>query len=164
MWRFPDRPCWSGNSYGCQVAAELATRRATSLAGMVLVGPTVDPSARTWHQQLGRWFRDLPHEPLALAPVLWRDAREAGAQRLWTTFQDGLRHDVEVAVAGIPVPVLVVRGEHDTIAPHGWCRRLRDAAPRGALTTVPGAGHVANFSHPKVLGQCVDDLLADRPG
>lgn len=159
----PGRAVLVANSYGCQVVAELAARRGAAVAGVVLVGPTVDDAARTWRQQVGRWLRDLPHEPFSLAPVLWRDARDAGAHRLWATFQDALRHPVEDAVTRITAPVLVVRGEHDTIAPPDWCRRLRDAAPRGHIATVRGAGHVVNFSHPEVLARCVDRLLADGP-
>jgi pimeloyl-ACP methyl ester carboxylesterase len=36
-----------GNSFGCQVAVELAVRHPDRVAGLVLVGPTMDPSART---------------------------------------------------------------------------------------------------------------------
>jgi pimeloyl-ACP methyl ester carboxylesterase len=32
-----------GNSFGCQVAVELAVRHPHRIAGLVLVGPTVDP-------------------------------------------------------------------------------------------------------------------------
>jgi pimeloyl-ACP methyl ester carboxylesterase len=36
-----------GNSFGCQVAVELAVRHPDRVAGLVLVGPTMDSSART---------------------------------------------------------------------------------------------------------------------
>ena len=36
-----------GNSFGCQVAVELAMRHPDRVAGLVLVGPTMDSSART---------------------------------------------------------------------------------------------------------------------
>src|SRR5919109_4737970 len=44
-----------GYSFGCQVSAELAARRAELVERLVLQGPTVDPSAHGW-PQLGRWF------------------------------------------------------------------------------------------------------------
>ena len=36
-----------GNSFGCQIAVELAVRHPDRVAGLVLVGPTMDSSART---------------------------------------------------------------------------------------------------------------------
>jgi pimeloyl-ACP methyl ester carboxylesterase len=36
-----------GNSFGCQVAVELAVRHPHRVGGLVLVGPTIDPAART---------------------------------------------------------------------------------------------------------------------
>jgi len=48
-----------GNSFGCQVAVELAVRRPDLVTLLVLVGPTVDPAAPTALGQARRWLRDL---------------------------------------------------------------------------------------------------------
>src|SRR4029453_7065120 len=37
-----------GHSASCQVVAEAARRRPDRVAGLVLVGPTTDPRARSW--------------------------------------------------------------------------------------------------------------------
>ena len=47
-----------GNSFGCQVAVELAVRHPDRVRGLVLVGPTMDPSARTAPREVLRWLRD----------------------------------------------------------------------------------------------------------
>ncbi|HEV2149907.1 MAG TPA: alpha/beta fold hydrolase [Longimicrobiaceae bacterium] len=52
-----------GNSPGCQVIADLALRRRTSVRAAVLAGPTMDPHARTAPRQIGRWLLDWTLEP-----------------------------------------------------------------------------------------------------
>ena len=47
-----------GNSYGCQIAVELAARRPRMVQRLVLVGPTTDPAFRTRRQQLARLLLD----------------------------------------------------------------------------------------------------------
>src|SRR4051794_30941443 len=51
-----------GNSVGCQVAVELAARSPERVERLVLVGPTMDPSAPTLLRQSVRLARDLVHE------------------------------------------------------------------------------------------------------
>ncbi|MEU0722531.1 alpha/beta hydrolase [Streptomyces lavendulocolor] len=42
----PDKVVLLGGSFGCQVAVDTAVRHPDRIAGLVLVGPTVDPAAR----------------------------------------------------------------------------------------------------------------------
>jgi pimeloyl-ACP methyl ester carboxylesterase len=49
-----------GNSFGCQVAVDLAVRHPDRVCGLVLIGPTMDPSARTATRQILRWLGDTP--------------------------------------------------------------------------------------------------------
>jgi pimeloyl-ACP methyl ester carboxylesterase len=46
-------------------------------------------------------------------------------------------------------PVVVVRGEHDTVAPAAWVRRLAGLALHGTAEEVPGVGHVAMYADPE---------------
>src|SRR4051812_47957143 len=48
-----------GNSFGCQVAVELAVRRPDLVAALVLVGPPVAPAAPPAAGQARRWLADL---------------------------------------------------------------------------------------------------------
>lgn len=70
--------CLLANSYGCQVAVELAVCRPDLVAALVLVGPTVDPAAASVPGQVGRWLRDLLREDPRQALILGRDVRDAG--------------------------------------------------------------------------------------
>lgn len=154
------RPVVLANSLGCQVAVELARRRPVS--GLVLVGPTVDAAARTWHQQVIRLLQDGAHEPPRLLAVLARDYLAAGPRRVLGTFRHALAHRPEIGVSQLDAPVVVVRGEHDPIASRRWCLDLAHAARDGTYHEVAGAGHVVNWTHPDVLARIVEDIVRDH--
>jgi pimeloyl-ACP methyl ester carboxylesterase len=58
-----------GNSFGCQVAVELAVGHPDRVAGLALVGPTMDPSARTAPRQILRWLWDTAREDPLQLPI-----------------------------------------------------------------------------------------------
>lgn len=57
-----ERATMLGNSFGCQIIAELAMRHPKRLERAILQGPTVDRHARTLSQQLWRFLLDAPFE------------------------------------------------------------------------------------------------------
>lgn len=63
------------NSFGCQVAAELAVRWPERVRGLILLAPTVDPQARSARRHAARWLVTMPFEPPSLACVVARDTR-----------------------------------------------------------------------------------------
>ncbi|MDI2029235.1 alpha/beta hydrolase [Saccharopolyspora sp. TS4A08] len=148
-----------GCSFGCQVAVEAALRAPEKVRGLVLVGPTTDPRARSAVGQLRRWLRNSRHEPRGLAPLTFRDYREAGFRRVMSSFAESIRDRVEDKLPAIDVPVLVVRGEHDALVPHGWARRVASSLPRGRLVTWPGAAHMVPYSAPREFGDLVEGFL-----
>ena len=70
-----------GNSFGCQVAVDLAVRYPDRVRALVLVGPTIDPAARTAFRQILRWLGDTALEDPLQLPILARDLRDAGPRR-----------------------------------------------------------------------------------
>ena len=65
-----------GNSFGCQIIADLAARHTERVERAVLQGPTTPPEERPWFWQFVRWRQnqrcDEPRHP-AVAP--WRNRR-----------------------------------------------------------------------------------------
>ena len=55
---------------------------ADRVRGLVLVGPTIDPAARTATRQILRWLRDTAREDPLQLPILLRDVRDAGPHRV----------------------------------------------------------------------------------
>lgn len=129
-----------GHSMGAQVALEVAVRHPAVTERIVLIGPTVDPSARTAPRQLWRLLRDIAIES---PRVIARGAREyvRAGPRLRAKFRAMLVHRPEDVLSRVHVPALVLRGEDDLVAPQEWCRRVADGLPDGRLAEVPGHGH-----------------------
>jgi pimeloyl-ACP methyl ester carboxylesterase len=131
------------NSFGCQVAVELAVRRPDLVATLVLVGPTVDPAAPTATAQALRWLADLVREDPRQARIIAADVRNAGLRRILTTLRLSVRHRIDHRLPLVQAPVLFLRGEYDPIAPARWLRQAASLAPRAATSVVPAAAHNA---------------------
>jgi pimeloyl-ACP methyl ester carboxylesterase len=132
-----------GNSFGCQVAVELAVRRPDLVAALVLVGPTVDPAAPTAAGQAWRWCRDLAHEDPKQARIIATDVRDAGPGRVLRTLRHSVRHHIGQRLPLVEAPVLVLRGEHDRIAPRRWVAQAASLARDGHAGEIPNAAHNA---------------------
>ncbi|MFI5914441.1 alpha/beta fold hydrolase [Dactylosporangium sp. NPDC051541] len=133
-----------GNSFGCQVAVELAVARPDLVSALVLVGPTVDPAAPTAAGQVWRWLRDLAREDPWQARILAADIRDAGPRRLLGTLRRSVEHHMAERLPLVgTVPTLLVRGERDPIAPRRWLERAARLTPVAAVAEIPLAAHNA---------------------
>jgi pimeloyl-ACP methyl ester carboxylesterase len=154
-----DRPALLvANSMGCQVAAELAARRPELVQALLLVGPTVDPRARSVRRHVGRFLEDAWYEPLSLTAIAVRDYLGRGPLVLLRQARLALAHRIEEVLPRLEQPAVVVRGAHDPICPHEWAREAAALLPRGRLVTIAGAAHAAHFSHPREVADAVTRL------
>ncbi len=149
-----------GNSFGCQIIADLAVRYPEMVSHAVLVGPTADASARTLAQHVWRLALDLLHEPLALWLLQGLDYLRFGVRWQWKTARFMMRDRIEEKMPLMPMPVLVLRGEHDPIAPQGWIEHLAQLAPNGTVAVVPGVAHALNYTAPDALVSAIEQFLA----
>ncbi len=149
-----------GHSMGSQVALEIAVRHPASVSKLVLVGPTVDPSARTGPRQLGRLLRDLAVES---PKVIVRGAREyvRAGPNLTTKLRAMLAHRPEDVLPKVSAPTLVLRGEHDVVAPREWCERVAATLPDGRLAEVPGHGHETMIRDAAPAAARIRDFVGD---
>lgn len=148
-----------GNSFGCQVAVELASRRPDLVAALILVGPTTDPRAASMPAQLGRLIRDLPGEDWRQAPILYADIRDAGARRIVTTLRHAVRDRIETKLPGCHMPTLLVRGAHDRIAPQPWLGHAAALTPDARTLVIQGTAHNAVTTAGPELATAVDAFL-----
>jgi pimeloyl-ACP methyl ester carboxylesterase len=144
-----------GNSFGCQVAVDLAVRHPHLVRGLVLVGPTVDPAARTVSRQVLRWLRDTAREDPMQLPILLRDVRDAGLRRVAGTLAHAVRDPIESKLPLVKAPTLVTRGAKEPIVPMAWAQAAARLLPRGKLAVVPGSPHNANYSAADHLAELV---------
>ena len=153
-----------GHSASCQVVAHAAATAPGRVRGLVLVGPTTDPRARTWHHLAGRWLATAARERPWQVPLLVRDYGRTGPGAMARAMQDARHDDIRHVLARTDVPVLVVRGRHDRICPADWASQVAAAGPRGGhvVTLVSGA-HMVPLTHPRPVASAIAAWLGDLP-
>jgi 2-hydroxy-6-oxonona-2,4-dienedioate hydrolase len=155
-----------GNSFGCQIIADLGARHSERIAGAVLQGPTMDPRARTAPWQILRWALNSPFEPTgawtSLGSVVRQDYRDASIRRVLATFRHALADRIERNLPRLQAPTLVVRGARDPIVPQRWAEEAARLLPRGRLVVVPGAAHTMCFTSPDELARVIQPFLEEE--
>jgi pimeloyl-ACP methyl ester carboxylesterase len=152
-----------GNSMGCQVIAELALRYPALVERAVLVGPTTDRRGRNVLEQLRRLFAVMPYEAPGLVGVQLRDIWSAGRRETLASARYAIDDRIEAKLPALAIPVLVVSGSHDSIAPPRWATELVGLLPHGQLHILAGGGHALNYSAPDRLLQIVAPFLIQQP-
>lgn len=141
------------NSFGCQLAVDLAARRPERVQRLVLVGPTVDARARSLARQAMRLALDSVREPLGLWAIEALDYAVHVSKSGLAGFVEMVRDPVEEKLARVQAVTLVVRGARDAIVPRAWARDVASALPRGRLVEVAGAPHAVNYAAPEALAR-----------
>jgi pimeloyl-ACP methyl ester carboxylesterase len=139
----------AGHSQGCQVAAAVAADpRVTAL---VLCGPTTDPRLRSRRTLALRWLRTALGEPLWQVPLLLAQWSRTGPGRMRALWRRAAPDPIDRRLAGVPVPVVVVRGDRDRLCDADWARSLVAAAPAGRLVELAGAAHMTVQTRPEAV-------------
>lgn len=137
--------CVVGNSMGCQIAVELAARHPDRVSRLVLIGPTLDNTARSLRRLLPKYLLGGIYEDPSLNSILAKDYwRMAG--RLRNELRAMMLHHIEDKLPQLTMPVLFVRGEHDPIAPQRWLNELARITADSRVAVIPAAGHAAQYS------------------
>jgi pimeloyl-ACP methyl ester carboxylesterase len=137
-----------GNSFGCQVIADLAARHPERVERAVLQGPTTPPEERSWFWQFVRWRQNQRYNPRSLGPVTYGDYRKCGLRRMYWTFQYQLHDRLEDKLPRVQAPVLVVRGAEDPICNQRWCEEMVRLLPHGQLVVIPEVAHTLVYTAP----------------
>lgn len=180
-----------GLSYGSWIATSFAMRHPEMLAGLVLSGGCTGMSeAGPDEREAFRVSREVPlnagQVPADFAPAVVKvlagpDASEATRQTLFdsmaaipaATYRDALNcftNPLErFDFARLTMPVLMMTGEHDRLAPPSEIRavagRIWDAAPRPDVRfeVIEGAGHVCNVERPDLYNRNLLSFLGRLP-
>lgn len=152
-----------GNSFGCQVLAELAVRHPDVVDRLVLQGPTTDPRARNLPQQVWRDLVNGRREPGDVARIARVDYAKAGLARALATMRILIRDRIEEKLPLINAPTLVVRGTRDPVVPQAWAEQASAILPNGRLVVIEGGTHTLNYAYPDEMAKAIlPFLLADR--
>ena len=164
------RPVLVANSFGCQVAADLAARYPDRVALLVLLGPTVDPQERNFWRIAGRWLLDVPLEPPSLVFIIARDLWDMGLRGLVACIRVMLADRIEQKLPRISAPTLVVRGQRDPTVTARWAASAARLLPSGRSVAIAGAAHSVNYNSPATVTRIVEAFMQawqppqDAPG
>jgi pimeloyl-ACP methyl ester carboxylesterase len=153
-----DRPVVVGHSMGAQLVTELAVRRPDLVGGIVLLGPVTDAAARSVVRQGLRLARDFVREPPRGALLQLREWLRTGVRWYLATARHMVAYRIEERLPLVRVPVAVVRGSRDPVAPSAFVGRLTASVPGATVTEVPGAAHLLQWSRPDAVRAVVEQV------
>ena len=153
-----------GHSMGSQFTVEVAARGSDRVAGLVLIGAVVDERARAPWQQGMRLARDVLRESPTANWIVGTDYLRSGLRWYLTELPVMLGYRIEHRIRSVAVPVLVLRGERDPIAPHGWSSALAARAVDGRLVDVPGGAHVVQHTAAETVARILEEFEAGSSG
>ena len=151
-----------GNSFGCQILTEFAVRYPQYVDRLVFQGPTIDRTARSLRQQLGRLLINSRREQRSMGWITIVDYGSAGLRRAWATVKLALSDRIEEKLPRIQAPVLVIRGERDAVVPQRWAEEVVRLLPKGHLQVIPSGAHTINYSLPREFAAALIPFLELR--
>ena len=149
-------PILVGHSMGAQVVVETARR--LPAAGLVLIGPVVDERAPTAWQQGMRLARDVFSESVSSNWIVLTDYLRSGIRWYLTELPAMLSYRIEQTLPNVDVPVVVLRGAQDPVAPEGWARALARRSPGARVVSIPGSGHVVQHTATSAVAAEIEQL------
>lgn len=153
-----------GNSFGCQIIADLAARHPERVRRTVLQGPTTPPDERSWFWQFVRWRQNAPNNPPEMEHIADGDYEKTGLVRALRTFQVSLDDRVEDKLPRVQAPSLVVRGSEDPICSQEWAEEVARRLPRGRLSVIPDVAHTLVYTAaPQLVEVSRPFLLESEP-
>ena len=117
-------PVLIGHSMGTQVAVEALIRAPELSHGAVLAAPVVNDRERRAGLVLWRFVQSAVKETPASAWASIRGFLQSGPRWLIRHFSPMLNYRIEDRIPELKVPLTVVGGTRDRIAPPDWCHRL----------------------------------------
>lgn len=150
-----------GHSMGVQFAIEAALYAPGQARRLVLMGPVVDSRHRTARRQgLALFLDSLLRESASSNWLVFTDYFRCGPRWYFTELPVMMTYPTELRLAGINVPVLVLRGNHDQVAGADWSLRLSQVVPQGSFAEIGRAGHVAQHLRPRQVADAIRSFTA----
>lgn len=152
------------NSFGCQVAVELALRHPGAVHRLVLTSPVVARRMRSLPPLAARYVQALHRESWRYIGIMLLDVLHGWPRKAVANLRALLGYPVLDRAARLDVPAVVVRGRHDPLVPDRFARQLATAVPGGSYVVLDGA-HALPYGMPEaVAGLVLDGVLDGRAG
>ncbi len=143
-------PVLVGHSMGTQVVSRLALDYPEVTRSIVLMAPTMDPTARTLWRAARRLAADvLRHEPARVKLIASIDyVFRCGIPYFLRQIPHLLEDRMEDRLPRLAAKGLVICGDKDVVSPEAWSREVAGLLRQGSYATVAGP-HVVMFTDPK---------------
>ncbi len=156
-----ERATFVGNSLGCPIIIELATRFPERIERAVLVSPAGGPNNQPLARALWQMALDGPREPLSMVPIAVRDYLRFGVFQGLSLFKAMTRYPTLENLPHLVVPTLVIAGARDPLVRIDRAH-VFSGLPHVDAVKVPGA-HALNYSAPELIAELVDAHIDGRP-
>jgi|GEM_PF-302814 len=144
-----------GHSMGTQVVVEAAAQRPELVASVVLIAPTVNPRERSALVQGLRLLEDPSLTRPKVVALAIRSYLQAGPRWYFRKLRRMLDHRLELVLPDVAAPTLVIRGEHDRLAPRAWAEQVARMLPQGRYVEIADRGHETMVT----AGELVAELI-----
>lgn len=153
-------PVIVGHSMGTQVVSVLAQRHPEVTDVVVMMAPTMVPSARKPWTAIAHLLHDATREPLTVWAISIVDyVVRCGLPYLMRQMPHMLRDRLEDRVGSHGARTLVINGDRDPIVPSAWAEELSRAHPYAEFRQVEGP-HVIMHTDPVMIARHITDFVA----
>ncbi len=153
-----ESPVLVGHSMGTEVVAIVAQRHPDVTDRIVLMAPTLEPSARTASRAIRRLLHDALREPPIVFGIAFTDYLvRCGPPYLFAQLRHMLADRLEDRLGSMTARLLVLAGDRDTIVSVEWARSLADAVPGAEFHEVRGP-HVIMHTDPVMIARHIIDF------
>ncbi|MBB5750346.1 alpha/beta fold hydrolase [Micrococcus sp. TA1] len=149
-----------GHSMGCLTGVEMALADPAAVRSLVLLGPSINSRERTLRMQRRRLIQDTLWEPPQVAWTAAGDYLRCGRRWYYANAAYMIDYRLEERLPLVCVPIVLVRGEHDPIAPRSWLAELAAAGTAAVMTEIPGEAHAVMYRSPVAVARHCLDLAA----
>lgn len=151
-----------GHSMGCQVVVEALLQDPALARSAVLAAPVVNADERSTGVVLRRFVQSAIREPLPSAFASVAAFSRCGPRWLGLHIPAMVGYRIEERIEGVTVPVLLVGGPLDRLAPPAWVEQLagRVAGP-APVHIIDGAAHQMIFTNAAEVADLVASFAAE---
>ena len=157
-----NKPVLVGGSYGCNIAAELASQLASNpkhnVQALVLIGPA-DIRGKSIQELLGNLAQDGLHEPPVMVTSVIGDVARIGIDRCLKQLDHMSKHNLDIALLNCGVPILLIKGELDKLSSEEMVQEKFLMVPNCQAVNVIGSAHCLSVSDPVLIAEMLQDFV-----
>jgi pimeloyl-ACP methyl ester carboxylesterase len=156
-----ERATFVGNSLGCPLIIEVASRFPDRIERAVLVSPAGGPNNQPMGRALKQMVLDGPREEMSMLPIAARDYLKFGLLRSWALFKAMIAYPTLERLHDLVMPTLVIGGDRDPLVDFD---RVGVFAGLSGVEVVKVQGaHALNYSRPEIVAALIEAHIEGHP-